>query len=133
MNSWSDLKTAISESKARSAWARGVRTYASELVEEADSDWNLDFAEFAAMDRKARKKRLLNGAQNWVEYSEGGSSLVYDSDVAERLCSLSELKKLTLKGGLKDAPNPRENWLQCQARALHQAMCLINRLMSDSE
>ena len=131
MKNWNDLKTAISESKARSAWARGVRQYASELIEEADSDWQLDFAEFAAMDREKREKRLLNGAQNWVEYSEGGCSLVYDSDVAERLCSPSELKKLTLKSGLKDAPNPRENWLQCQARALHQAMCLINQLLSD--
>ena len=131
MKNWNDLKTAISESKARSAWARGVRQYASELIEEADSDLGLNFDEFVAMDRAQRKKRLLNGAQSWFEYSEGGCSLVYDSDVAERLCSPSELKRLTLKDGLKDAPNPRENWLQCQARALHQAMCLINRLMSD--
>lgn len=131
MNSWADLQKAISESPARSAWARGVRQYASELVEEADSDWGLDFAEFVGMGASQREKRLLNGAQNWVEYSEGGSSLVYDSEVAERLCTPSELKRLTLKSGLKDSPNPRENWLQCQGRALHQACILINTLMRD--
>lgn len=127
MNSWADLQKAISESPARSAWARGVRQYASELIE----DCRLDFRAFVDADTLRRKAALLNGAQNWREYSEAGCSLVYNSDIAERLCTPSELKKLTLKSGLKEYPNSRESWLMCQARALQNAFALINRLLVD--
>ena len=61
---------------------------------------------------------MLNGAQDWNKYSWGGSSLIYDGDIAERLCTPSELKK-TRNGERR--PNGREEWLDTQARALHQA------------
>ena len=51
--------------------------------------------------------------------------MVYDGDIAERLCSPSELKKV--KGGDRN-PNSRENWIEAQARALHQASSMIMHL-----
>ena len=33
------------------------------------------------------RKKLLNGAMDWLEYSEAGCALVYDEDIAERLCT----------------------------------------------
>lgn len=36
---------------------------------------------------------VAGGARNWQECSAGGCALIYDSDIAERLCSQSELKK----------------------------------------
>lgn len=72
------------------------------------------------------QKVLLNGADNWRHYSEGGCSLVYDEDIAERLCTPSELKRC--KGGLK-APNARETWFGKQARALYQAWFLIKGIV----
>jgi len=61
---------------------------------------------------------MLNGAQNWYQYSWGGCSLIYDRDIAERLCTPSELKRT--KNGER-RPNQNEEWLDVQARALRQA------------
>jgi len=61
---------------------------------------------------------LLNGAHDWIEYSYGGCSFIFDSDIAERLCTPSELKK---KKGGELQPNSYELWLDVQARALNQA------------
>lgn len=70
------------------------------------------------------EKMALNGASNWDEYSWGGCSLIYDADIAERLCCPSELKK-TRNGERR--PNSREEWLDTQARALYQACNRLKR------
>lgn len=109
----------------RSAWNRGVTAYALELLEELQEAISGGY--FSADDLKAPKllkAQLLNGASNWSQYSWGGSSLVYDGDIAERLCTPSELKK-TRNGERR--PNSREEWLDVQARALYQASNRITR------
>ena len=112
------LVTAVAAVKpGRSAWARGVHAYAVELVEALD-----DSADLA--NETLLRKALLNGASDWQQYSEGGAALIYDADIAERLCSPSELKRV--KGGERQ-PNSRETWLDCQARALSQAASLVRR------
>ena len=112
------LFAAVAAHKAsRSAWARGVHAYAVELVEALD-----DSADLA--NEVMLQKELLNGASSWAQYSEGGCALIYDADIAERLCSPSELKRC--KGGERK-PNARETWLDCQARALAQAASLVRR------
>ena len=112
------LWAAVSAHKAgRSAWSRGVHAYAVELVENLDSAADLS-------NEWMLQKALLNGAQSWAEYSEGGAALCYDSDIAERLCSPSELKRN--KWGMLP-PNGRENWIECQARALWQAHKVVEK------
>ena len=101
----------------RSAWDRGVHAYAVELVESLDASADLS-------NETLLRKALLNGAGDWQQYSEGGCALVYDADIAERLCSPSELKRC--KGGERQ-PNARETWLECQTRALAQAASLVRR------
>lgn len=109
--------------KDRSAWGRGVNAYALELLEE--------LRERAAYEGrnpepgKECREWMLNGAQDWAQYSWGGSSLIYDCDIAERLCTPSELKK-TRNGERR--PNSREEWLDTQARALNQACNRVARL-----
>lgn len=117
-----ELINAINVSKARSAWARGVKEYAKYLVEEIYSN-NTDIV-------KADMSIYLSGAKNWKEYSYGvhGCSLVYSYDIAERLCTPSELKKTNY--GCK-LPNSTENWLDVQARALFQAHRLITELIGE--
>ena len=113
-----DLLPAIqSISAGRSAWSRAVHTYAIELVESLDDSADLS-------NETLLVKAMLNGADDWQQYSEGGCALIYDADIAERLCNKSELKRC--KGGARN-PNARENWIECQARALFQASLLINR------
>jgi hypothetical protein len=110
MTTKQDIKKAIQAKTPRGAWQTAIKNYALELLEEMEGDFS--------------SAKLLNGAENWRAYSYGGSSLIYDTDIAERLCSPSELKR---KRGGKLAPNARESWLDCQARALSQAARLIAR------
>ena len=109
------LEAESAHKAGRSAWARGVKAYAVELVDYLNSSADLS-------NEWMLQKELLNGADNWRQYSEGGAALVYDADIAERLCSPSELERN--KWGMR-APNGRENWLDVQARALWQAHKVI--------
>jgi hypothetical protein len=97
----------------KSKWNQGVEIYAQEL-DEFLRDEGLEPTE----------NNMLNGAENWLHYSLGGSALIYDCDIAERLCTPSELKRL--KGG-ELQPNSRETWIGVQARALSQASRLVIR------
>ena len=111
------IRATITTRKTRSAWDKGVTLYALELL---DNIRDLNEVET----RKELETALLNGARNWSEYSWGGCSLIYNADIAERLCSPSELKRT--RGG-EWRPNRREEWLDVQARALFQASRLICR------
>lgn len=110
----------IEDHKERSAWGNGVKAYAMELVEELEERSQYEGRTPAT--RKECEAWLLNGAQDWNQYSWGGSSLIYDGQIAKRLCTPSELKK-TRNGERR--PNARENWLDTQARALFQACRLV--------
>lgn len=122
MREYADIKETLETRKDRSAWDKGVTIYALELLEE--------YAERAAYEgRQAAntaefKEWLKNGASDWDQYSWGGSSLIYNSDIAERLCCPSELKK-TRNGERR--PNSHEEWLDTQARALRQAASRLTR------
>lgn len=107
----------------RGAWEKGVTAYAFDLVEELK-----ERAEYEGRNPEPGKECrewMLNGAQDWSEYSWSGSSLIYNSDIAARLCCPSELKK-TRDGERR--PNSREDWLDVQARALYQACSRVARL-----
>jgi hypothetical protein len=106
-----ELLKLIEDSPARSAWSRGVKDYAVDLIDGLEG-------------LPVTKENLLNGADNWKAYSYGGSAFIYDADIAEALCNPSELKRT--KNGDRQ-PNRNESWLDVQARALHQACNLILR------
>ena len=119
------LYQSIESEKQRSAWDKGVTKYALELVEQLGEQINGGyFEELDLTESKKVRAALLNGAADWSQYSWGGCSLIYDGDIAERLCCPSELKK-TRNGERR--PNSREEWLDVQARALSQATTRICR------
>lgn len=129
MKTIEQIKQAIEQEKTRSAWGRGVKAYALELVEELEEAITGGYFTIEqTADRAALKKQLLNGADDWSQYSWGGSALIYDGDIAERLCCPSELKK-TRNG--ERQPNSRECWLDTQARALYQAQRMIHRAVKE--
>jgi hypothetical protein len=119
MKTIKEIRQAIESEKVRGAWRRGVMVYALELIEDMGESDTLPES------RAEREKALLNGADSWTQYSEGGCSLIYDGDIAKRLCNPSELKK-TWNG--ERNPNGRETWIDVQARALSQAARLIGWL-----
>lgn len=117
-----ELIKRIEAAPARSAWAKGVRDLALQILE------YLDITELTRDD--IRKGVLLNGAHSWQDYAYGGSCLIYNEDIARTLCTPSELRRCTRRdGGLRN-PNSRETWMDVQARALFQANILISRCMA---
>lgn len=113
------VRAILNGRKCRSAWDRGVMQYAEELTAELAENLNGGYITLEQLTTtEGRKAALLNGAKDWSQYSYGGSTLIYDCDIAERLCSPSELKRT--RNGERN-PNSRETWLDCQARALSQA------------
>lgn len=116
----SDLREAINNVTARSAWMRGVKVYANELLDELCEI--VSYAPEAMDNVNLLQRALLNGASSWAEYSEGGCSLICDLDIAFRLCNATELKRT--RNGERN-PNARESWIDVQARALTQACWLI--------
>ena len=120
------IKEALENMKARSAWEKGVNQYALELIEEISE--RADYEGHEPENLAELKDYMLNGAENWKQSSWGGSHLIYNEDIAKRLCTPSELKK-TRNGERK--PNSDEEWLDTQARALFQASFKIERLFKE--
>ena len=114
----SDVVAALGARRDRSAWDRGVTAYALEMLE------GLEVEELFP---RTVEKTLLNGAPTWRDYSWGGCALIYDADIAERLCCPSELRRT---GGGTRRPNAAEEWLDTQARACFQACMRIKRIVS---
>lgn len=122
MKTVNDIISIIEATNPRSAWNRGVKAYALELLE--DLPKNVEYGSVQSLEAD-----LLNGARDWNQYSWGGCSLIYDEDIAKRVCTPSELKK-TRNGERR--PNSREEWLDTQARALSQAARHIRRAANGS-
>lgn len=137
-----EIRQAVEAYNPRSAWRKGVKEYALELIEKLDERaedegrepisismlavWMLNGAREYCVHASRQPYPFYNLYEHWRVYSYGGSALIYDSQIAARLCTASELKRLTTKAGyIKDRPNPRESWLDCQARALYQAAALV--------
>lgn len=120
------LLTVLKLRNPRGAWDRGVKDYAEELASNlVDMQWE----DNSINSWNDVYRFLLNGAKDWKQFSEGGSSLVSDYEIAKRVCSPSELKK-THEGNRK--PNANEDWIDVQARALHQAAMLIKSICYDT-
>lgn len=107
------------QKQARSTWTKGVCNYCFDFIQDL-KDWEIKTIEVNKL-----KTLLLNGARNWDDYSWGGSSLIYNDEIAKRLCTPSEFRRKK-EGKLK--PNKREEWLDTQARALCQACYLLESL-----
>lgn len=103
-----EMMMKILESPAQTKWEKGVKQYALELATEAEEKEYLSEEEFG--------KALLNGAQDWRQYSYGGCSLINDDEIFCRLFTQTTL----IKGKL--------GALDLQAQALKKACNLVMKL-----
>lgn len=109
----STLRGLVSSSSARSAWSRGVRAYALDLLDNIEEMSN--YGEYLAISEEV----ALNGAGCWSNYAAGGCGLVYTSAILDRLCTASELRRLSRSSRCDiDA-------IELEGRALFQAWRLI--------
>lgn len=102
----------IRQHRGRSAWEQGVSKYALEILKDLK---DRGYKEVTS------EKTALDGASSWKQYSYSAMSLIWNGDIAKRLCTKSELAKLKTRDGDYRKPNAREDWLDVQARALFQA------------
>lgn len=119
------IAAVLNAQKTRSAWNAGVTRYALDLCE--DLNERIEYEGRNPANADELEQWLLNGAANWKQYSWGGSALIYNGDIAQRLCTPSELKKT--RNGEK-RPNRDEEWLDTQARALFQAAARICKIFT---
>jgi hypothetical protein len=122
MKTIAEIRQEIENKKPRSTWDKGVKEYALELLEDMENERKLAKETDMVVYPATLEVELLNGAMNWKQFSWGGCSLIYDKQIARRLCTASELKKT--RNGEKQ-PNANEHWLDVQTRALHQAENMI--------
>ena len=110
------IEDRIKNYKLISAYDKGVQEYALELLDQLReySEWENE----EPCNEKLLRKAMLNGADNWSQYSWGGCSLIYDWEIAERLCTPSQLKKTN--NGQWRLRRDLE-WLDLQAKALRIA------------
>ena len=105
----------------KSTWNNGLKQYMHNFIDYDDILFNKlvkskNFNEF--------KKILLNGANNWTHYSWRGCSLCYNSDILERLCPASIIKRYqncSMVNGME--------LLDIQAKALNQACKKLYNIM----
>lgn len=120
MKEMQKVRERLAAFKSRSAWDKGVKKIAEGLVdkyEEIVRDW-----EGSDPVPPLTEKTVLNGATGWEQYCYGGCAMVYDREIAETLCTPSELRRTEFG---RKAPNSRETWMNVQVRAHVQAWLLI--------
>ena len=128
MYPYGEVEANIRKQTGRSAWSKGVESYALDLFDEVKEAVRYGYMKEADLNDWTKvKAQLLNGAEDWKQYSWGGSALIYDGQIAELLCNPTELKRT--HGGMR-RPNSREDWLDVQARALGQAAYRIRKAMN---
>lgn len=71
------IRNKIINSPAKSAWNKGVRTYALEIFD--------NYIEEHDPIKQITEKDLLTGAKDWQQYSRGRFSLIYDENICKRL------------------------------------------------
>lgn len=122
-------RMALEARNDRSAWSKGVTAYALELLGDLTAGVRGGWIRPEQLATRAGIiDALKSGADDWSAYSWSGCALIYDCDIAERLCTPSELKRT--RGGER-RPNGREAWLDTQARALKQASTRVARAVME--
>lgn len=123
----SELTAKIENLKTRRAWEKGVKDYAVEIVEKLEeyAEYNGTPGVIEVNNPAELLEICLNGARDWEQYSRGGNALIYNGDIAERLCTKSELKRVN---GGERMPNREEDWIDVQSRALRRAYRCISSL-----
>lgn len=119
----------VNNTKTRSAWSKGVKAYALEMLESFEEwrKWNEENGESVP---ELDERTALNGAKDWSAWTYGGCGLVYDCAIAERLCTPSELRKLD---GGERVLSGAATWCDIEARAARQAWQMIAKAVRKLE
>ena len=115
------IRERLEATKPRAAWGKGVKEIAEGLLDKYEEI--AQYREGSDPVPPLTEKTVLNGANSWEQYCYGGCAMIYDREIAETLCTPSELRRTDFG---RKAPNSRESWMDVQVRAHVQAWALIN-------
>lgn len=124
MKEMQKIRERLAATKPRSAWDKGVKEIAEGLLDKYEEI--VRYREGSDPIPPLTEKAVLNGASSWEQYCYGGCAMIYDREIAETLCTPSELRRTEF--GRKD-PNSHEIWMDVQVRAHVQAWALIESCM----
>lgn len=124
MKKMQEIRGRLEDTKPRSAWDKGVKKIAKGLLDKYEEI--VRYREGSDPVPPLTEKTVLNGAGGWRQYCYGGCAMIYNTEIAETLCTPSELRR-TDHG--RKAPNSRETWMGVQVRAHVQAWLLIKWCM----
>lgn len=124
MKEMQKIRERLAAFKARSAWDKGMKKIAKGLLDKYEEI--VRYWEGSDPVPPLTEKTVLNGACSWEQYCYGGCAMICDREIAETLCTPSELRR-TDHG--RKAPNSRETWMDVQVRAHVQAWLLIKWCM----
>ena len=116
------IRESIESLSPRSAFDKASRSFALDLLDKYDElcDW---------CDSEGKEcppfclDTALNGARDWKEYCYGGNGLIYDTDIAEALCTPATLKRV--KNGTIP-PNSCDTWMDLQVRVYYLSLIHIS-------
>lgn len=126
---WRELADKVEEElkqlKCRSAFKKGSRNIALELVDSYRKTCR--YCEiYGKPIPELNKETLLNGADDWNAYCEGGRALIYDGDIARALATPSELART--RGG-ELSPRGYNTWMSMQVYAYKYASVMIRDIL----
>lgn len=124
MKEMQKIRERLAATKPRTAWDKGVKEIAEGLLDKYEEI--VRYWEGSDPVPPLTEKIVLNAANSWKQYCYGGCAMIYDREIAETLCTPSELRR-TDHG--RKAPNSRETWMDVQVRAHVQAWALIEFCM----
>lgn len=124
MKEMQKIRERLESIKTRSAWGKGVKEIAENLLDKYEE--RVRYWEGSDPVPPLTEKIVLNGASGWKQYCYGGCAMIYDREIAETLCTPSELRRTDFG---RKAPNSRETWMDVQIRAYAQAWALIENCM----
>lgn len=124
MKEMQKIRERLEAFKARSAWDKGAKEIAKGLLDRYEQIvWGQEGSDSVP---PLTEKTVLNGAHDWEQYCYGGCAMIRDREIAETLCTPSELKRTDYG---RKAPNSHETWMDVQVRAHVQAWALIKSCM----
>lgn len=124
MKEMQKIQERLAATKPRSAWDKGVKEIAESLLDQYEEI--VRYWEGSDPVPPLTEKIVLNGANSWERYCYGGCAMIYDREIAEALCTPSELRRTEFG---RKAPNSHETWTDVQVRAHVQAWVLIENCM----
>lgn len=114
MKEMQKIRERLAAFKPRSAWDKGVKEITKGLLDKYEEI--VRYREGSDPVPPLTEKTVLNGAGSWEQYCYGGCAMICDREIAETLCTPSELRRTDFGRKARRATANRHAGSNTQAR-----------------